>query len=92
VNIDQAYVEADRVMKEMDEQLAKAQRNASASRFLVAMATDMNPDATLDQRIKSTIYTEAMAQVFARIIEARTHMEVASTALEDLDQSSATVT
>lgn len=70
------------LLKKMDRQLNELQQDATRSRFLVAAAVEGNPESTFDDRIKSQICTEALGTIFGKIIEARTHLDVATRALE----------
>jgi hypothetical protein len=84
-DIAQTMREAKAMLKDIDAALAKSQELATRARFAVSMAVEMNAaggSATFDHIIKSQVYTEAMGQLFSRIIEARTHLDVAVRALE----------
>lgn len=75
---------ATKAMEHLDKLLGEAQQVTSHSRFSVTMAVELNGQHTsLDQIIKSQIYTEAMGNVFSRVIEARTHLDVAVRALTE---------
>jgi hypothetical protein len=77
--------QAERMMAEIDRVLGQAQELSSRARFSVTMAVELNagPNPALDHVIKAQIYTEAMGHSFARIIEARTHLDVALRALTE---------
>ena len=77
--------QASTMMSEIEKQLAKAQDLTSRARFIVAVAMELGTaeSRSFDSIIKAQIYTEAMGHTFARIIEARTHLDVATRALSD---------
>lgn len=70
------------LLEKMDRQLNELQQDATRSRFLVAAAVEGNPQSTFDDRVKSQITTEALGTIFGKIIEARTHLDVATRALQ----------
>jgi N-acetylglucosamine-6-phosphate deacetylase len=83
-NLQDTMKQAQAMMAEIDKLLGKAQEMSSRSRFAVTIATEMNgANNSFDQIVKSQIYTEAMGHTFARIIEARTHLDVALRALTE---------
>ncbi len=73
------------MMSEIEKCLAQAQDLSSRARFAVAVAMELGSAETrsFDSVIKAQIYTEAMGHTFARIIEGRTHLDVALRAIED---------
>jgi hypothetical protein len=70
------------LLKKMDKQLNQLQQDATRSRFLLGAAVESSPKSTFDDRIKGQICTESLGTIFAKVIEARTHLDVAVRALE----------
>ena len=77
------------MMSEIEKHLAQAQDLTSRARFAVAVAMELSSvgDRSFDSIIKAQIYTEAMGHAFARVIEGRTHLDVAVRALEETSRS-----
>lgn len=77
--------QASAMMSEIEKNLAQAQDLASRARFIVAVAMELgSPESrSFDSIIKAQIYTEAMGHTFARVIESRTHLDVALRALSE---------
>lgn len=70
------------LLRKMDKQLNELQQDATRSRFLVGAAVDANPNSSFDDRIKAQICTESLGTIFSKVIEARTHLDVAARAIE----------
>lgn len=79
-----ALTEAAKILTVLETQLAKAQDLITRTRFNVTMATELaaqRNEVSFDQIVKAQIFGESMHDAFTRVIEARTHLDVASRAL-----------
>ncbi len=87
--------QAQRAMAIIEDILAKAQDHVTRTRFSVTMATEMaasRNEVSFDHIVKAQIFSESMHDTFTRIIEARTHLDVATRALGTPEQEPPRVT
>lgn len=71
-------------IKQLDKLLGEAQQLITSTRFVVTMATELHDkERSLEQLIKAQIFSESTGNSFARIVEARTHLDIAHRALAE---------
>ena len=81
VDLEEATRKVAKMIEDMQDTLGEVQKGSTSARITMAIAVEANPESTMDDRIKNQIYGEAMGQAYARVIEARTHLDVALRAL-----------
>lgn len=79
---EQLFEDTVRAIADLDKQLENVQRELTKRRLTQAMALEGNKKISFDAAVKARISDEAMANAFARVIESRTHLDMAKRGLE----------
>lgn len=78
----QAIAAAQKMLDELEPTLEKVQASISHGRLAMAVAAEMNAgQITFDQVVKYRLFDESAYTAFAKVVELRTHLDVARQAL-----------